>query len=142
MAYNRSDDDFNSLNDISIPSDIIDEFRGSTNSIDLDDVQEDVDTHTTTGSNTKRKVTKQKTSCWQLFELVPTSKLIDRVPEHKAQCKHCKEKIVWQKEIDTIHLNRYFKKCQFEHGDLKSNQTQLQFGYSGSESSSNPNLNN
>ncbi|KAL2512707.1 hypothetical protein Adt_18307 [Abeliophyllum distichum] len=72
MAYNRSDDDFSGLNDIPIPEDIIDQFGGGTDPIDLEDVHDDVDTQTTIGSSTKRKVTKQKAKCWDHFELVLT----------------------------------------------------------------------
>ncbi|KAL2533900.1 hypothetical protein Adt_07251 [Abeliophyllum distichum] len=111
MAYNRSDDDFSVLNDISIPDDIIDQFGGSTDPIDLEDVHDDADTKTTIGSSTKRKATKQKAKCWQHFELVPTDKLVNGVPKFKAQCKHYQEKFAWHKRIDTIHLNRHFKKC-------------------------------
>ncbi|KAL2533826.1 hypothetical protein Adt_07177 [Abeliophyllum distichum] len=105
MAYNRSDDDFSGLNDIPIPDDIINQFGGRSDPIDLEDVHEDADTQTTIGSSTKRKVTTQKAKCWQHFELVPTGKLVDRVPQFKAQCKHCHEKLVWQNGIGTTHLN-------------------------------------
>ncbi|KAL2486668.1 zinc finger protein [Abeliophyllum distichum] len=98
------------LNNISISDDIIDQFGGSTDPIDLEDVHDDADTQTTIGSSTKRKATKQKAKCWQHFELVSTGKLVNRVPEFKAQCKHCQEKFTWQNEIGTIHLNRHFKK--------------------------------
>ncbi|KAL2512824.1 BED-type domain-containing protein [Abeliophyllum distichum] len=136
MAYNRSDDDFSGLNEIPIPDDIIDQFGGSTNPIDLEDVHDDANTQTTRGSSSKRKATKQKAKCWQYFELVPTGKLVNGVPEFKAQCKHCQEKFAWQKEIGTTHLNRHFKKCQYKHGGLDTNQAQLQFGYLGARSSS------
>ncbi|KAL2462245.1 zinc finger protein [Abeliophyllum distichum] len=111
MAYNRSDDDFSGLNDIPISDDIIDQFGGSTDPIDLEDVHDDVDTQTTIGSSTKRKATKQKAKCWQHFELVPTGKLVNEVPEFKVQCKYCQKKFAWQKGIDTTHLNRHYKKC-------------------------------
>ncbi|KAL2527560.1 Uncharacterized protein Adt_12614 [Abeliophyllum distichum] len=62
------------LNDIPIPEDIIDQFGGSTDPIDLEDVQDDADTQTTIGSSTKRKATKQKAKCWNHFELVSTGK--------------------------------------------------------------------
>ncbi|KAL2519229.1 Uncharacterized protein Adt_15476 [Abeliophyllum distichum] len=97
MAYNRSDDDFSGLNEIPIPEDIIDQFGGSTDPIDLEDVQDDADTQTTIGSSTKRKATKQKAKCWDHFELVPTGKVVNDLPEFKAQCKHCQEKFAWQK---------------------------------------------
>ncbi|KAL2487286.1 putative inactive receptor kinase [Abeliophyllum distichum] len=42
MTYNRSDDDFSGLNDIPISRNIVDEFGDSTDLIDLDDIQEDV----------------------------------------------------------------------------------------------------
>ncbi|KAL2504801.1 Uncharacterized protein Adt_20422 [Abeliophyllum distichum] len=131
MAYNQSDDDFNGLNDIPIPDDIIDQFGGSTDPIDLEDVHDDADIQTTIGSSTKRKVTKQKAKCWQHFELVPTSKLVNGVHEFKAQCKHYQEKFAWHKGIDTTHLNRHLKKCQYKHESLDTNQAQLQFGYPG-----------
>ncbi|KAL2533735.1 Uncharacterized protein Adt_07086 [Abeliophyllum distichum] len=121
MAYNRSDDDFSSLNDIPIPDDIIDQFGGSIDPIDLEDVREDVDTQTTIDSSTKRKATKQKAKCWQHFELVPIGKLVNGVPEFKEQYKHCQEMFAWQKGIDTTHLNRHFKKCQYRHRDLDTN---------------------
>ncbi|KAL2499781.1 Uncharacterized protein Adt_25331 [Abeliophyllum distichum] len=127
MAYNRSDDDFSGLNDIPISDDIIDQFGNSTDPIDLKDVQEDADTQITIGSSTKRKATKQKTKCWQNFKLVPTGKVVDGVLEFKVQCKHCHEKLAWQKEICTTHLNRHFKKCQYRHGGLDTNQAQLYF---------------
>ncbi|KAL2472111.1 armadillo repeat only 2 [Abeliophyllum distichum] len=85
MAYNRSDDDFSGLNDIPIPDNIIDQFGGSTDPIYLEDVHDDVDTQTTIGSSTKRKATKQKAKCWDHFELVSTGKLVNEVPEFKAQ---------------------------------------------------------
>ncbi|KAL2479950.1 BED-type domain-containing protein [Abeliophyllum distichum] len=136
MAYNRSDDDFSGLNDIPIPDDIIDQFGGSSDPIDLENVHEDVDTQTTIGSSTKQKATKQKAKCWQHFELVSTGKLVDGVPEFKAQYKYCHEKFAWQKEIGTIHLNRHFKKCQYKHESLDTNQAQLQFGSPRAMSSS------
>ncbi|KAL2526162.1 Uncharacterized protein Adt_11216 [Abeliophyllum distichum] len=114
MTYNRSDDDFSGLNDIPIPDDIIDQFGGSTDPIDLEDVHDDADTQTTIGSSTKRKATKQKAKCWDHFELVLTG---------------------------TTHLNRHYKKCQYKYGGLDTNQTQLQFGSPGAESSI-PILNN
>ncbi|KAL2471179.1 hypothetical protein Adt_39315 [Abeliophyllum distichum] len=95
MTYNRSDNHFSGLNDIPIPWDIVDEFGVSTDPIDLDDIQEDIDIHTniTIGSSTKQKATKQKARYWQHFELVPTGKLIDGILEHKIPCKYCKEKL-------------------------------------------------
>ncbi|KAL2503855.1 Uncharacterized protein Adt_19476 [Abeliophyllum distichum] len=131
MAYNRSDDDFSGLNDIPIPDDIIDQFGGSTDPINLEDVHDDADTQTTINSSTKRKATKQKTKCWQHFELVSTGKLVNEVTEFKVQCKYCQEKFVWQKKIGTTHLNRHFKKCQYKHGDLDTNHVHLQFGSPG-----------
>ncbi|KAL2534552.1 hypothetical protein Adt_07903 [Abeliophyllum distichum] len=89
MAYNRSDDDFSGLNDVPISDDIIDQFGGSINPIDLEDVQEDVDTQPTISSITKRKDTEQNAKCWQHFELVLTGKVVDGVSEFKAQCNHC-----------------------------------------------------
>ncbi|KAL2504178.1 hypothetical protein Adt_19799 [Abeliophyllum distichum] len=136
MVYNRSDDDFSDLNDIPISTDIIDQFGDSTDPIDLEDVHDDADTQTTISSNTKQKATKQKAKCWQHFELVPTGKLVNRVPEFKAQYKHCQKKFAWQKRIGTTHLTRYFKKCQYKHGGLDTNQAQLQFESPGAESSS------
>ncbi|KAL2506061.1 hypothetical protein Adt_21682 [Abeliophyllum distichum] len=121
MAYNRSNDDFSGLNDIPIPDDIIDQFGGSIDPIDLEDIQEDTDTQTTIGSSTKRKATKQKAKCWQYFKLVPIGKVVDRVPEFKAQCKHYHEKLAWRKEIGTTHLNRQFKKYQYRHRGLDTN---------------------
>ncbi|KAL2541651.1 zinc finger protein [Abeliophyllum distichum] len=118
MAYNRSDDDFSGLNDIPIPEDIIDQFGGSTDPIDLEDVHDDADTQTTIGSSTKRKATKQKAKCWDHFELVPTGKIVNDLPEFKAQCKHFQEKFAWQKGIGTTHLNRHYKKCQYKYGGL------------------------
>ncbi|KAL2532372.1 BED-type domain-containing protein [Abeliophyllum distichum] len=118
-----------------IPDNIIDQFGSSTDQINLEDVHEDSDTQTTIGSSTKRKSTKQKAKCWQHFELVPTSKLVNGVSEFKAQCKQYHEKFSWQKEIDTTHLNRHFKKCQYRHGGLDTNQVQLQFGSPGAGSS-------
>ncbi|KAL2506209.1 Uncharacterized protein Adt_21832 [Abeliophyllum distichum] len=141
MVYNRSDDDFSGLNDIPIPEDIIDQFGGSTDPIDLENVHDNADTQTTIGSSTKRKATKQKAKCWDHFELVPTSKIVNDLPEFKVQCKHCHEKFSWQKEIGTTHLNTYYKKCQYKYGGLDSNQTQLQFGSPGAGSST-PILNN
>ncbi|KAL2517194.1 hypothetical protein Adt_13441 [Abeliophyllum distichum] len=99
MAYNRIDNDFSGLNNIPISDDIIDQFSGSTDPIDLENVHEDTDTQTTISSNTKRKDTKQKAKCWQYFELMPTGKLVNGVPEFKAQCKHYQEKFTWQKGI-------------------------------------------
>ncbi|KAL2485591.1 hypothetical protein Adt_30347 [Abeliophyllum distichum] len=125
MAYNRSDDDFSSLNDIPILDDIIDQFGGSTDLIDLEDVHVDAETQTTIGFSTKRKATKQKAKCWQHFELVQTDKLVNGVLEFKAQCKHNQKMFTWQKGIGTIHLNRHFKKCQYRHGGLYTNQAQL-----------------
>ncbi|KAL2526630.1 zinc finger protein [Abeliophyllum distichum] len=125
MAFNRSDDDFSSLNNIPISDDIIDQFGSSTDPIDLKDVHDDADTQTTIGSSTKRKAIKQKAKCWQYFELVPTSKLVNRVLEFKVQCKHCQKKFAWQKEIGTTHLNRHFKNCKYKHGGLDTNQAQL-----------------
>ncbi|KAL2511136.1 hypothetical protein Adt_16736 [Abeliophyllum distichum] len=110
MAYNRSDDDFNGLNDISILDDIIDQFGRSTDPIDLKDVHEDVETQTTISSSTKRKA-----KSWQHCELVPTGKLMNRVLEFKAQCKHYQEKFSWQRRIGMTHLNRRFIKCQYRH---------------------------
>ncbi|KAL2461636.1 zinc finger protein [Abeliophyllum distichum] len=133
MAYNQSVDDFSSLNDISIPNNIIDQFGGSTDRIDLEDVHDDADTQTTIASSTKRKATKQKAKRWQYFELVPTGKLVNEVPYFKVQCKHCQKKFAWQKGICTTHLNRHFKKCQYKHRGLDTNQAQLQFGSPGSE---------
>ncbi|KAL2505927.1 hypothetical protein Adt_21548 [Abeliophyllum distichum] len=141
MAYNRSDDDFSGLNDIPIPDDIIDQFGGSIDPIDLEDIQEDTDTQTTIGSSTKRKATKQKAKCWQYFELVPIGKVVDKVSKFKAQCKHYHEKLAWSKEIGTTHLNRQFKKYQYRHGGLDTNQAQLQVGSLGAGSST-PALNN
>ncbi|KAL2504501.1 BED-type domain-containing protein [Abeliophyllum distichum] len=129
MAYNRSDDDFSGLNDIPIPEDIVDQFGGSTDPIDLEDVHDDADTQTTIGA------TKQKARCWDHFELVPTGKIVNDLPEFKAQCKHCQEKFTWQKGIGTTHLNRHYKKCQYKYGSLDTNQAQLQFGYPGAGSS-------
>ncbi|KAL2471990.1 zinc finger protein [Abeliophyllum distichum] len=131
MAYNRSDDDFSGLKDILIPDDIIDQFGGSTDLIDLEDVHDDADTQTTIDSSTKRKATKQKAKCWDHFELVPTSKIVNELPEFKAQCKHCQEKFSWQKGIGTTYLNRHYKKCQYKYGGLDTNQAQLQFGSPG-----------
>ncbi|KAL2466068.1 hypothetical protein Adt_41919 [Abeliophyllum distichum] len=91
------DDDFNGLNDIPIPEDIVDQFGGSTDPIDLENVHDDADTKTTIGSSTKRKATKQKAKCWDHFELVPTGKIVNELPEFKVQCKHCQEKFTWQK---------------------------------------------
>ncbi|KAL2512176.1 Uncharacterized protein Adt_17776 [Abeliophyllum distichum] len=136
MTYNRSDNDFSGLNDILIPDDIIDQFGCSTDPIDLEDIHDDANTQTTIGSRTKRKATKQKAKYWQHFELVPNGKLVNGVPEFKAQCKYCQQKFAWQKEIGTTHLNRYFKKCQYKHGGLDTNQEQLQFGSPEVESSS------
>ncbi|KAL2479537.1 BED-type domain-containing protein [Abeliophyllum distichum] len=133
MAYNRSDDDFSGPNDILISDDIIDQFGGSTDPIDLEDVQEDAGTQTTIGSNTKRKATKEKAKCWQHFELMPTGKVVDGIPELKAQCKHCHKKLALPK--GTTHLNRHFKKCQYRHEGLDTNQAQLQFRSPGAESS-------
>ncbi|KAL2461654.1 BED-type domain-containing protein [Abeliophyllum distichum] len=141
MTYNRSDNDFSGLNDISILDNIIDQFGGSTDPIDLEDIHDDADTQTTIGSSTKRKITKQKTKCWQHFELVPTGKLVNGVSEFKAQCKYCQDKFVWQKGIGTTYLNRYFKNYQYKHGGLDTNQAHLQFGSPGVESST-PTLNN
>ncbi|KAL2497030.1 BED-type domain-containing protein [Abeliophyllum distichum] len=141
MAYNRSDDNFSGLNDIPIPEDIIDQFGSSTDPIDLEDVHDNADTQTTIGSSTKRKETKQKAKCWDHFELVPTGKIVNDLPEFKAQCKHCQEKFAWQKGIDTTYLNRHYKKCQYKYGDLDTNQAQLQFGSPGAGSST-PTLNN
>ncbi|KAL2469863.1 Uncharacterized protein Adt_37999 [Abeliophyllum distichum] len=141
MAYNRNDYDFSGLNDITISDDIIDQFGGSTDPIDLEDVDDDADTQTTIGFSTKRKATKQKAKCWQHFELVPIGKLVNEVPEFKAQYKHCQEKFAWQKEICTTHLNRHFKKCQYKHGSLDTNQPHLQFGSPGAGSNT-PILNN
>ncbi|KAL2542122.1 zinc finger protein [Abeliophyllum distichum] len=121
MAYNRSDDDFSGLNDISIPEDIIDQFGGSIDPIDLEDVHDDADTQTTIGSSTKRKATKQKAKCWDHFELVLTGKMVNNLPEFKAQCKHCQEKFAWQKGICTTHLNRHYKKCKYKYGGLDTN---------------------
>ncbi|KAL2525435.1 zinc finger protein [Abeliophyllum distichum] len=118
MAYNRSDDDFSSFNDIPIPNDIIDQFGDSIDPIDLEDVHYDADTQTTIGSSTKRKATKQKANCWQHFELVPTGKLMNGVSKFTTQCKHCLKKFVWHKGIGTTHLNRHFKKCQYKHEGL------------------------
>ncbi|KAL2527081.1 hypothetical protein Adt_12135 [Abeliophyllum distichum] len=98
MAYNRSDDDFSGLNDIPISDDIIDQFGGSTDPIDLEDVHNDADTQTTIGSSIKRKATKQKAKCCDHFELAPTGKIVNELPEFKAQCKHCQEKFAWEKE--------------------------------------------
>ncbi|KAL2524474.1 Zinc transporter 7 [Abeliophyllum distichum] len=140
-AYNRSDDYFSGFNDIPIPEDIIDQFGGSTDPIDLEDVHDDADTQTTIGSSTKRKATKQKAKCWDHFEFVPTDKIVNDLPEFKVQCKHCQEKFAWQKEIGTTHLNRHYKKCQYKYGDLDTNQAQLQFGSPGAGSST-PTLNN
>ncbi|KAL2527096.1 hypothetical protein Adt_12150 [Abeliophyllum distichum] len=125
MAYTRSDDDFRGLNDIPIPDDIIDQFGGSTDLIDLEDVHDDADIQTTIGSSTKRKATKHKAKCWQYFELVPTSKLVNGIPEFKAQCKHYQEKFSWQKGIGMTYLNRHFKKCQYKYGGLDINHAQL-----------------
>ncbi|KAL2490706.1 zinc finger protein [Abeliophyllum distichum] len=119
MAYNRSDDDFTGLNDIPISDDIIDQFGGSTDPIDLEDVHDDANTQTTTRSSTKRKTIKQKAKCW---ELVPTGKLVNELSEFKAQCKHCQENFAWQKGIGTTHLNRHYKKCQYKYGGLDTNQ--------------------
>ncbi|KAL2527165.1 Uncharacterized protein Adt_12219 [Abeliophyllum distichum] len=116
------------LNDISIPYDIIDQFGGSTDPIDLEDVHDDADTQTTIGSSTKRKTTKRKAKCWQHFELVPTDKLVNGVHKFKAQCKHCQDKFAWHNGIDMTHLNGHFKKCQYKHEGLDTNQAQLQFG--------------
>ncbi|KAL2497358.1 hypothetical protein Adt_22908 [Abeliophyllum distichum] len=91
-SYNRSDDNFSGLNNIPIPEDIIDRFGGSIDRIDLEDVHDDADTQTTIGSSTKRKATKQKAKCWDHFELVPTGKIVNDLPEFKAKCKHCQEK--------------------------------------------------
>ncbi|KAL2460958.1 BED-type domain-containing protein [Abeliophyllum distichum] len=123
------------LNDISIPDDIIDQFGGSTDPIDLEDVHDDADTQTTMGYSTKRKATKQKAKCWDHFELVLTGKLVNEVPEFKVQCKYCQKKFAWQKEISTTHLNRHYKKCQYKYGGLDTNQAQLQFGSPGAGSS-------
>ncbi|KAL2470667.1 hypothetical protein Adt_38803 [Abeliophyllum distichum] len=136
MAYNRNDDDFSSLNDIPIPEDIIDQFGGSTDLIDLEDVHDDADTQTTICSSTKRKATKQKAKCLDHFKLVPTGKIVNDLPEFKAQCKHYQEKFAWQKRICTTHLNRHYKKCQYKYGGLDTNQAQLQFGSPGAGSSS------
>ncbi|KAL2458138.1 hypothetical protein Adt_46079 [Abeliophyllum distichum] len=141
MAYNRSDDDFSGLNDIPIPGYIIDQFGGSTDPIDLEDVHDDADTKTTIGSNTKRKVIKQKAKCWDHFELVPTGKIVNELHEFKAQYKHCQEKFAWQKGIGMIHLNRYYKKYQYKYKCLDTNQAQLQFGSLGARSNT-PTLNN
>ncbi|KAL2511495.1 Uncharacterized protein Adt_17095 [Abeliophyllum distichum] len=141
MAFNQSDNDFSGLNDILILDDIIDQFGSSIDPIDLKDVQEDVDTQVTIGSSTKRKATKQKAKCWQYFEFMSTSKVVDGVPKFKAQCKHCHEKLVWQKGIDTAHLNKHFKKCQYRHRDLDTIQAQLQFESLKARSSS-PTFNN
>ncbi|KAL2454322.1 zinc finger protein [Abeliophyllum distichum] len=141
MAYNRSDDDFSGLNDIPILEEIIDQFGDSTDSIDLEDVQDDADTKTTISSSTKRKATKQKAKCWDHFELVPTGKIVNDLLEFKAQCEHCQEKFAWQKRIGTTHLNRHYKKCQYRYDGLDTNQAQLQFGSLGADSS-NHTLNN
>ncbi|KAL2480666.1 Uncharacterized protein Adt_33632 [Abeliophyllum distichum] len=135
MAYNRSDDNFSSLNDISIPDDIIDQFGGSTDLIDLEDDHDDVDTRTTIGSSTKRKATKQKTKCWQHFELVPTGKLVNGVPEFKAG------EVCLAKGDRHDPSKQNFKKCQYKHGSLDTNQAHLQFRSLGAGSST-PTLNN
>ncbi|KAL2470610.1 Uncharacterized protein Adt_38746 [Abeliophyllum distichum] len=115
--------------------DIIDQFGGSTDPIDLEDIHDDADTQTTIGSSTKRKATKQKAKCWDYFELVPTGKRVNELPEFKAQCKHCQKKFAWQKGIGTTHLNRHYKNCQYKYRCLDTNQAQLQFGSLGAGSS-------
>ncbi|KAL2506679.1 Uncharacterized protein Adt_22300 [Abeliophyllum distichum] len=73
--------------------------------------------------------------CLDHFELEPTGKIVNALPEFKAHCKHYQEKFAWQKGTGTAHLNRHYKKCQYKYGGLDTNQAQLQFGSPGAGSS-------
>ncbi|KAL2498630.1 hypothetical protein Adt_24180 [Abeliophyllum distichum] len=136
-------EDFSGLNNVPIP-DFGDDFgvRNTAPSIDLDEIDEELETTNTTQSTTKRRVAKQKARCWDHFKLVTTGTTADGQPIFKAVCKYCKQHFAWQKGGGTSHLNRHFPRCMQKQGGVDTNQAQLQFGSPGGSTSSSPNLNN
>ncbi|KAL2525514.1 hypothetical protein Adt_10568 [Abeliophyllum distichum] len=89
---NQNLEDFSGLNNVLIP-DFGDDFGvGNTvPSIDLDDIDEELETTNTTQSTTKRRAAKQKARCWDHFKLVTTGTTADEQPIFKAVCKYCKQ---------------------------------------------------
>ncbi|KAL2504893.1 Uncharacterized protein Adt_20514 [Abeliophyllum distichum] len=106
---NQIHEDFSDLNNVPIP-DFGDDFGvGNTApTIDLDDIDEELETTNTTQSTSKRRVAKQKARCWDHFKLVQIGAIVDRQPIFKAICKYCKQQFAWQKGGGTSHLNRHF----------------------------------
>ncbi|KAL2523582.1 zinc finger protein [Abeliophyllum distichum] len=99
---NQIHEDFSGLNNIPIP----DFGVGNTApTIDLDDIDEELETINTTQSTTKRRVAKQKARCWDHFKLVQTGSTADGQPIFKAVCKYCKQQFARQKGGGTSHLN-------------------------------------
>ncbi|KAL2480724.1 Zinc finger BED domain-containing protein DAYSLEEPER [Abeliophyllum distichum] len=86
---NQNLEDFSGLNNVPIP-DFGDDFGvGNTvPNIDLDDIDEELETTNTTQSTTKRRAAKQKARCWDHFKLVTTGTTADRQPIFKAVCKY------------------------------------------------------
>ncbi|KAL2458251.1 Uncharacterized protein Adt_46001 [Abeliophyllum distichum] len=89
----------------------------------------------------KEKPPNKRLSAGTISSWCPTGKIVNDLPEFKAQCKHCQEKFAWQKGIGTTHLNIDYKKCQYKYRGLDTNQAQLQFESPGVGSST-PTLNN
>ena len=147
-AQNQFGNEFAGLNQLPIPEDIDDFDVREADPIDLDDV--DVDPSVPIDSEQdeepalnipdargKRKGKKQA-KCWDHFKLVNTGRVIDGLPETKAVCKYCQQRLAWQKKIGTTHLNRHYKACAAKHGLLERGQTQLQFGTSRDGATTSP----
>ncbi|KAL2506339.1 hypothetical protein Adt_21960 [Abeliophyllum distichum] len=89
---NQIHEDFSGLNNVPI-LDFGNDFGvgNTTPTIDLDDIDEELETTNTTQSTTKRIAAKQKARCWDHFKLVQTSATTDGQPIFKAVCKYCKQ---------------------------------------------------
>ncbi|KAL2518141.1 hypothetical protein Adt_14388 [Abeliophyllum distichum] len=89
---NQIHEDFSCLNYVPIPNFGDDFGVGNTApTIDLDDIDEELETTNTTQLTTKRRATKQKAQCWDSFKLVQTGATADGQPIFKAVCKYCKQ---------------------------------------------------
>ncbi|KAL2505153.1 hypothetical protein Adt_20774 [Abeliophyllum distichum] len=89
---NQIHEDFSCLNNVPIP-DFGDDFgvENTAPIIDLDEIDEELETTNTTQSTSKRRAAKQKARCWDHFKLVQTGATTDGQPIFKTVCKYCKQ---------------------------------------------------
>ncbi|KAL2480774.1 BED-type domain-containing protein [Abeliophyllum distichum] len=140
---NQIHEDFSGLNNVPILDFGVDFGVGNTApTIDLDDIDEELETTNTTQLTSKRRAAKQKARCWDYFKLVQIGATADGQPIFKAVCKYCNQQFTWQKGSGTSHVNRHFPKCMQKHEGINTNQAQLQFGSPSVSTSSSHNLNN